>query len=100
MTSENEDIDNMRIRAQVTKYSKYPTENEDIDNMRRCVNAGIPHESYSSQQDTPSKPTIDAWGNRTGLTPYQRQHESWRLAPAWRPENASSLERMHVQTKK
>ncbi len=95
MTSENEDIDNERIRTRVTEYSKFPTENEDIDNMRRCVNAGIPHAIIRERKpDSVWRPP----GKE--LTPYQRQHESWRLAPAWRPENASSLKCMHVQTKK
>ncbi len=98
MTSENEDFDNWMIALQITEHTKYPTENEDIDNDRRCVIAGVP--SLQSHQNTESKPTTDKWGNSTGLTPWQRRNESWRLAPAWRPENASSLVHMNVQTKK
>lgn len=35
MTSVNDDIDNMRIGAQATSFSRFSSENEDIDNMRR-----------------------------------------------------------------
>lgn len=86
MTSENEDIDNMRIRAGVTEYSRFPSENEDIDNMRRCTAAGVP--SSISPEYLLSQ-TRSSEGSH--LTPWQLQNEPWCDSPAWRKGNSHML---------